>query len=250
MTRKASLFLTCSADLLYPAAARAAVEVLERLGVEVSFPEAQTCCGQPFVNTGDMEGAKNQALHFAETFRDAEFIVACSASCVDTVRNRYPTLFHPDSEEMRIIEAAAARTMEFTEYLSDVLRLDHLPPHPSPVRTTYHSSCRTLRGLGLKGVAEGYLSDMLGEFFVSLPDAETCCGFGGTFSVKFPEISAKLMKDKLAAIKSTGAERVASLDLACLTHLSCGAARGGPREVRFLHLAEVMAEALRNGGER
>lgn len=249
MPGRVSLFITCSSDLLYPSAAKAAVLVLEKVGYTVDFPEDQTCCGQPFLNSGDLSGARSQALHFAETFRDTEVVVTCSASCADTVRNRYPTLFPEGSGESALVRGVAARTFEFAEFISRAKAFPTLPAHPAPVRTTYHSSCRTLRGLGLSGAVEGYLEQMLGDLFVPLPEAETCCGFGGSFSVKLPEISAHMMKAKLAAIESTGAARVVSLDLGCLTHLSCGAAKGGPDGVEFLHLSEVIAEALGLGGK-
>jgi L-lactate dehydrogenase complex protein LldE len=163
---------------------------------------------------------------------------------VDAVRNLYGDIF-ADSPALRDrLEVLGQRTYEFCEYLHKVLELSTLPPHPQPSRTTYHSSCRTLRGLGLRGVAERYLKDMLGDSFLPLPESDTCCGFGGSFSVKLPEISGKLMADKLENIRSTGASVVSSLDLSCLTHLSGGAGRHGLGHLRFLHLAEIMAEAI------
>ena len=239
-----SLFLTCSADLLYPSAARACVRVLEALGVAVDFPEAQTCCGQPWLNAGHPEGARLLARRFLEVFESAEAVVAPSSSCVDTVRNRYADLF-ADSPDLRDrVEALGRRTYEFCEYINKVLAFRSPPAHPRPTRTTYHSSCRTLRGIGLRGIAEEYLANMLGEAFVPLPENETCCGFGGSFSVKLPEISGRLMADKLQNIRSTGASVVASLDMSCLTHLAGGAERLGLGGLRFLHLAELLAEAM------
>lgn len=241
---KISLFLTCTADLLYPASARACVKVLESFGAEVVFPRLQTCCGQPWLNTGSPEGAKRLALHFLDVFEEAETVVAISSSCADTVRNRYADLF-PDSPALRDrFKALGLRTYEFCQFLHLVLGVKQIPSHPRPCRTTYHSSCRTLRGIGLRGVAEEYLKQMLGGDFVPLPQNETCCGFGGSFSVKLPEVSGRLLEDKLKNISSTGASRVASLDLSCLTHLSSGARRLGLEKIRFQHLAELMAESL------
>ena len=137
-----------------------------------------------------------------------------------------------------------AGTYEFCEFLHRVVGVKKFPQHPKPAGTTYHSSCRTLRGIGLRGIAEEYLAQMLGADFVLLPENETCCGFGGSFSVKLPEVSGRLLADKLKNITATGALQVASLDLSCLTHLSTGAERLGLKGMRFLHLGELMAEAL------
>ena len=242
--KRISLLLTCTADVLYPATASACVRVLEALGVEVDFPDLQTCCGQPWLNTGHPEAARRLALHFLDVFEEADAVVAISSSCADTVRNHHAELF-PDVPAIRDrLQLLGNRTFEFCEYLHKVLDLKTLPAHPQPGRTTYHSSCRTLRGVGLQGIAEGYLVQMLGDDFVPLPENEVCCGFGGSFSVKLPEISGRLMADKLRNIASTGASRVVSLDLSCLTHLASGAGRLGFGGIRFAHLGELMAEAL------
>jgi len=236
--------ITCTADLLYPASARACVRVLEALGVQVDFPHRQTCCGQPWINTDCLEGARRLALHFLEVFEKAEAVVVISSSCADSIRNHYAELF-PDSPRLqRRLEVLGQRTFEFCEYLQKVPGLRQIPVHPRICRTTYHSSCRTLRGIGLNGVAEDYLTQMLGNEFVPLPENEFCCGFGGSFSVRLPEISGRLMADKLQNITSTGASRVVSLDLSCLAHLSSGASRLGLGRIRFSHLGELMAEAL------
>jgi len=239
-----SLLLTCTADLLYPASARACVEVLEALGVEVNFPRLQTCCGQPWLNTGHQEGARRLALHFLEVFERADAVVALSSSCADTVRNHYAELF-PGSPALRErLEALGHRTYEFCEFLHRVLGVSKIPAHPRSARTTYHSSCRTLRGIGLHGVAEGYLAQMFGDDFVPLAESENCCGFGGSFSIKLPEVSGRLLADKLINIEATGASQVATLDLSCLTHLAAGAERLGLGRIRFLHLGQLMAEVM------
>lgn len=244
---RTSLFITCTADTLYPSTARAAVRVLEALGATVDFPELQTCCGQPWQNTGYLDGARRLARRFLDVFEEADTVVALSSSCVDAVRNHYAALFPnaPDLQER--LRALGQRTFELCEYLEKVVCLRELPVHPRPRATTYHSSCRTLRGVGLRGVAEGYLAQMLGDSFVPLTDGEVCCGFGGSFSVKLPEISGRLMGDKLGRILETGASQVVSLDLSCLTHLAGGARRRGLEGIRFMHLAELMAEAICGG---
>lgn len=249
MSRRVSLFLTCSADLLYPAAGRAAVRALEALGVGVDFPSAQTCCGQAWINSGQVGEARGPALHFLKTFFDSPFVVAPSASCVDTVRNHYPSLFEEDPALAARFRDLGARTYEVCEYLHRVLGLSHLPLLPEPPSVTYHASCRTLRGLGFREVPGAWLRQLAGEAFRPLPaeQAEVCCGFGGTFSVKLPEVSGRLLEEKLQALSSTGARVVTSLDLGCLTHLSGGAARRGLK-LRFAHLVELVAEALGGGG--
>jgi L-lactate dehydrogenase complex protein LldE len=239
-----SLFLTCAVDTLYPDAGRAAVRVLEALGGRVAFPEAQTCCGQPWINSGDPESGRRLAERFVKAFESADAVVCLSSSCADTVRSQYPRLFGASPALSARAEAVASKTYEFCEYLHKVLGVREFPRLPRPAPTTYHASCRTLRGIGLRGVAEEYLRQLVGEAFVPLSDLESCCGFGGTFSLKLPEISGKLMRNKLAAIQATGARTVAALDLSCLTHLSAGARREGIGGLRFLHLAELMAEAL------
>ncbi len=250
--RRVSLLLTCSVDTLYPSVGRASVTVLEALGVEVVFPREQTCCGQPWLNAGDPDGARQLARHFLEVFERAEAVVAPSASCVDTVRNGYPVLFQDQPGLLRRFEALAGRTWELCEYLHRVLGVVRVPPHPRPTSTTYHASCRTLRGVGLRGIAEDYLSQLMGDGFVPLPGGPVCCGFGGSFSVKQPELSGRLLRDKLEAVDATGATTVVSLDMSCLTHLAGGARRLGRRDLRFAHLAQVLAEAYGAdaGGDR
>lgn len=244
MARRAALFLTCAVDALYPSVGLDAAGVLERLGVEVVFRNEQTCCGQPWINSGDPENGRRHALAFLATHEKEEAVVMLSSSCADTVRNAYPALFDDDPALCARFRALAGRTWEFCEYIHKVLGVEQFPAHPSPGPVTYHSSCRTLRGTGLRGVVEKYLEAMMGAHFVPLPENDRCCGFGGSFSVKFPELSGRIMEDKLRNIASTGARTVASLDLSCLTHLKGGAQKKGSPEIRFVHLAELMREAL------
>jgi L-lactate dehydrogenase complex protein LldE len=243
-TRRVTLFLTCSVDVLYPRVGRAVVRVLENYGVEVIFPEDQTCCGQPWLNTGDTKSARRMAFNVLRVFEDAEAIVAPGSSCVDTIRNRYVPLFKGEPRLQDRFRDLAEKTYEFCEYLHRVLGIEELPKHPAPTRTTYHSSCRTLRGVGLDEVAERYLQQMFGDHFIPLADAAACCGFGGSFSVKFPEVSGKMMADKLGNIMHTGSGIVAALDMGCLTHLEAGAKRQNLGPLRFVHLAELMRDAL------
>jgi L-lactate dehydrogenase complex protein LldE len=244
---RVSFFLTCSADLLYPSAARACIRVLEALGYAVDFPQRQTCCGQSFINTGKLEEAQKTARHFLDVFETAEMVVGPSSSCIDTVRNRYAGLFEGDPELQCRFAALSARSYEFCEFLYQVAGLKEWPRSSRAGRTTYHSSCRTLRGIGLRGVAETYLTQMLGHDFIPLPDSDVCCGFGGSFSVRLPELSGQLLADKLAAIQATGSRTVTALDLSCLTHLAGGAKKLGYVDLQFVHLAELLAATLEEG---
>lgn len=243
-TPRVAFFLTCTADLLYPSAARACIRVLESLGYAVDFPQRQTCCGQSLINTGNIEAAKGPARNFLNVFEGAEVVVGPSSSCIDTVRNRYASLFEEDPKLQRRFAALSAKTYEFCEFLYRVAGLKQLPRAAHAAKTTYHSSCRTLRGIGLRGVAESYLGQMLGENFIELTDSESCCGFGGSFSIKLPELSGQLLANKLATISATGAKTITALDLSCLTHLSAGAKKLGYPDLRFVHLAEIMATTL------
>jgi L-lactate dehydrogenase complex protein LldE len=238
-----SLFLTCSAEALYPTTGRAVVKVLEAAGFNVLFPQEQTCCGQKWLNSNESAEAKKLALHFLDVFEDAEAIVAPSSSCVDTVRNGYPELFRDDPQLHGRFVALGQKTWEFCEFLHKA-GVHQLPAHPQGVRVTYHASCRTLRGVGLRDVAETYLTQLFGNGYIELAEKETCCGFGGTFSIKLPEVSGQLLEDKLNNITKTDAEIVTALDLSCLTHLSGGARKRGLNKLRFVHLAELIAEAL------
>ncbi len=237
-----SLFLTCSAEALYPSAGRAVVSVLEAAGFRVDFPAEQTCCGQKWVNCNEVSEAKRVALHFLKVFESSAAIVAPSSSCVSTVRNNYPQLFADNPQLHARFVALAAKTFEFCEFLNKA-GVRELPAHPRQMRVTYHSSCQTLRGIGLRGVAEEYLTQLFGTNYIDLPEKDTCCGFGGTFSVKLPEISGQLLEDKLDNIFSTEAEVLTSLDLSCLTHISGGAKKRG-KALRCVHLSELIAEAL------
>jgi len=238
-----SLFLTCSADALYPLTGRAVVKVLEAAGFTLHFPQEQTCCGQKWFNCNETGEARRLALHFLDVFEGAEAIVAPSSSCVDTVRNGYPELFRDDPQLHNRFTALAERTWEFCEFIHTA-GVRELPAHPQPARVTYHASCRTLRGVGLRDVAEDYLTQLFGDGYIELEEKETCCGFGGTFSIKLPEVSGQLLEDKLNNISQTEAQIVTALDLSCLTHLAGGARKQGLTGLRFVHLAELIAEAL------
>jgi L-lactate dehydrogenase complex protein LldE len=229
---RVSLFITCFNDTLFPGTGRAAVELLERLGCEVDFPEEQTCCGQMHFNSGYAREAAPLARRFAQVFADAEVVVSPSASCVGMVRSHYARL---DAEAARV----APRVRELTEFLVDDLGVEDVGAY-FPHRVTYHPTCHSLRLLRLGDRPLRLLRAVRGIELVDLPDAEECCGFGGTFAVKEAEISTAMLADKLRGVLDTRAEVVCAADNSCLMHMG-GALSRERAGTRTLHLAEVLA---------
>lgn len=238
---RVALFITCFNDALYPATGRAVVEVLERLGHEVVFPGCQTCCGQLHLNSGYRREALDLARRFVECFEPYEAIVAPSASCVGTVVDAYSQLADDlgDSALARAAGSLPARVHELSELLVDVLGIDDVGacfPH----RVAYHPTCHSLRLLRSGDRPLRLLRNVAGLELVEVQGAETCCGFGGLFALKNAATSGAMLEDKLAALATSGAEVVCSLDNSCLTHLHGGASRHAST-LRFVHLAEVLA---------
>jgi L-lactate dehydrogenase complex protein LldE len=215
----------------------ATARVLRRHGVEPVFPAAQTCCGQPAFNAGYRDEARAAARHFLKVFEPYEAVVAPSGSCTAMVHEGYPLLF--EGEMRRRFEALAARTFELTQFLLDVLG----SPPPGvrfPHRVTYHDSCHSLRSLGLRDGPRRLIRSVEGVELVDLPSSETCCGFGGLFSMKYPAISVAMTEDKVQAIESTGAEFVVATDSSCLLQIA-GVLERRKSRVRPLHLAQLLA---------
>jgi len=236
---KITLFIPCFVDQFYPQVGMSMVRVLEHLGHTVDFPEAQTCCGQPPFNTGYWDEARAVAERQITVFRDAETVVIPSGSCGAMVRVFYPELFqgHPREAEAR---ALAAKTLEFSDFL--VNRLGVLDVGARfPGRATFHDGCHGLRELGLKLPPRQLLRHVRGLELVEMKEAETCCGFGGTFAVKFPMISSAMGEVKCASIAETGADFVISNDSSCLMQIRGVLERQG-KSVKTLHLAEVLAQ--------
>jgi L-lactate dehydrogenase complex protein LldE len=261
-----ALFVTCIGETLFPEAARATVEVLERLGHEVVFPEGQTCCGQMHLNTGYARGAAGLVRHHVEVFEravqdGAEAIVAPSGSCAGSVRHQHAALARRAGDERlaRRAEAVAARTYELSELLVDVLGVTDVGAR-YPHRVTYHPTCHSLRVLRVGDRPLRLLREVRDLDLVELPDAESCCGFGGTFAVKNADTSAAILADKMQAVLATGAEAVTAGDSSCLMHIGGGLSRladSGPTggesgpAVRTVHLAEVLAgEGHDRSGDR
>lgn len=237
---RVALFVTCLADQLWPSVGTSAVEVLRRAGCEVTFDERQTCCGQPAFNTGYRDPARDLAKRFIEVYESnpAEAIVAPSGSCAAMI-GHYEDLFAEDPEWRKRARAVAERTHEFSAFLVHVLGVEDVGAY-FPGRVAWHDACHALRDLGIKSEPRRLLSHVRGAELVELANAEACCGFGGTFSVKYPEVSTAIVDHKVDAIEEAGIDVVVSADASCLMQIGGRLSRRGSR-VRTMHLAEVLA---------
>lgn len=226
---RVALFLTCFNDTLFPQVGKAVVTVLERLGCEVDFPLEQTCCGQMHLNTGYGSEAAKLATRFTGVFAPYDMIVTPSGSCAGTVREGYPTLLGLQGPPVH----------EFTEFLVDVLGVTDVGAN-FPHRVTYHPTCHSLRALKVGDRPHRLLREVRGIDLVELPAAAECCGFGGTFSVKNPDVSTAMLGDKIRHVLDTGAEVLTAVDTSCLMHIGGGLGhqRAG---VRAVHIAEILA---------
>jgi L-lactate dehydrogenase complex protein LldE len=235
------LFITCLIDTLQPQIGEAVVRVLERAGVKVAFPAGQTCCGQPAFNAGLRAEARKTAEHTIQVFEAAPgSVVIPSGSCTAMIRYSYPELFAGDPAWLPRAQALADRTFEFTEYLVDVLGLVDVGAR-FPGAITYHPSCHLQRGLGVDRQPRALLANVRQAEFIELPHQDDCCGFGGVFSVKHPEISAEMLKRKITNIVDTQAPTVVVCDTGCLIHIAGGLHRQKkPQQV--LHIAEILSQ--------
>jgi L-lactate dehydrogenase complex protein LldE len=238
---KITLFIPCFIDQFYPQVGVGVVKILEKLGHTVEFPEAQTCCGQPAFNSGLWDQARATASHALEVFRHAEVIVTPSGSCGAMMRVFYPQLFK-DTPQYALACEVAGKTFEFSEFLVRKLNVTDLGA-TFPGRATFHDGCHGLRELGVKREPRMLLKHVRGLELVEMDPPEICCGFGGTFAVKFPMISTAMGEGKCTAIAETKADYVISLDSSCLMHIQGLLDRQG-KKVRGLHLAEVLASSL------
>jgi L-lactate dehydrogenase complex protein LldE len=240
---RVGLFVTCLVDLFRPSVGFAAVKLLEDAGCVVEAPAAQTCCGQPAYNSGDRADAQALARQAIETFAPYPHVVVPSGSCAGMISRHYPALLKDDPAYGPKAEALAARTHELVAFLARVLKLDRVPqPARFAGRVTYHDSCSAYRELGLDAEPRSLLRSVEGVDYVELPDRESCCGFGGTFCVKYPEISTRMVEAKCMAIAATGAQTVASGDLGCLMNIAGRLKREG-KPVQARHIAEILAGA-------
>ena len=237
--RRVSIFVTCIVDQLFPQVGMAMATVLERLGYEVDFPEDQTCCGQPAFNTGYRDEARSVARHFLSVFRDAEAIVVPSGSCTSMIAHHYKELFSDEPERLEEARRIEGRVWEFSKFLTEVAQVEDVGARLDKV-VAFHDSCHGLRELGIKEGPRRLLSRVRGLTLREMDTAEECCGFGGTFSVKFPEISGGMARTKIDSIVRCGAEAVVGIDASCLLQLRGALSRAG-LPVETMHLAEVLA---------
>ncbi|MGH9632026.1 MAG: (Fe-S)-binding protein [Bryobacteraceae bacterium] len=239
MAGRVSLFVTCIVDQFFPSVGVSMSNVLERIGWRPDFPKAQTCCGQPAFNSGYRDEARAVALHFLRVFRDSEYIVVPSGSCTSMITHHFAELFPEDSQALAETKRLEARTWEFSRFLLEVANVDDVGARFEAV-ATYHDSCHALRELHVKEGPRRLLSRVHGLELREMDIAEECCGFGGTFSVKFAEVSSGMARTKIGSILKTGAGVVVSIDSSCLMQLQGAIHRGG-HPVRTMHLAEVLA---------
>jgi len=248
--KKVSLFVTCIVDMIYPGTGMSVVDILEHLGVQVDFPMDQTCCGQPAFNAGHRADAKTVAKQFLKAFKDAEVIVAPSGSCTAMVRHEYPTLFTPEDgdlydQALRI----ASITWEFTEYLVEGLGIERLDLKlPAKQKIAIHDACHGLRVLGLGQSARKLLYNLGNAEVVDLNEANVCCGFGGLFSVKMPDVSNAMLTHKVKNINESSADTIVTGDVSCMTQMNGGLSRK-KSDKRVQHIANVLAQGLEGRNE-
>jgi len=236
---RVGLFVTCLVDLFRPSVGFAAVRLLEEAGCQVEVPAAQTCCGQPAYNSGDRADAKLIARQVIDAFAGFDYVVAPSGSCAAMLKAHYPALFKGEPDLARRAEDLAERTHELLSFLSDVRGVSGVAAK-LPASVTYHDSCSGLRELKIKGQPRRLLRSVEGLELRELPDAEVCCGFGGTFCVKYPDISNEMVDRKAGQIEGTGADLLLAGDLGCLLNMAGKLKRRGAA-TQARHVAEVLA---------
>lgn len=238
--RHVALFVTCLVDLFRPTVGFAAVKLLEDAGCRVSVPAVQTCCGQPAFNSGDRRDAKRIARQVVEAFQGFDYVVVPSGSCAGMISEHYRELFREDAEDCGKVRELAGRTWELVSFLTDVCGITAVDARFNGT-VTYHDACSGLRELGVKRQPRRLLASVAGLSLQEHADAEVCCGFGGTFCIKYPDISDRMVTRKANDIASTGAETLLAGDMGCLLNLAGKLKRlGSPIETR--HVAEVLAD--------
>lgn len=235
---KIALFVPCLVDQFRPEIAVSAARVLTRAGCSIEYPAGQTCCGQPLYKAGHAGKARRTAEHWLKIFRDAEAVVAPSGSCVAMVRNVYPQFFANAPALQEAADEAARRTFEFCEFLVDKLDAADVGAEFDST-AVYHDSCQVGRALGIRRQPLELLSNIRGLKLFQMSRPEACCGFGGTFSVQYPEVSASMTEDKLADMEASGAELAVTAEPSCLINLESMAARQKSR-MKFMHIAELL----------
>ena len=255
LTPRVDLFVTCIIDQLFPEVGVSAVRVLRRLGVSVGFPEGQTCCGQALYNSGFTREAREMAERTLEEFRGSDYVVVPSGSCSAMMKVFYQDLFEDDPEMLQKAVAFSRRVYEFSEFLVKVLGVQDVGPSTGSGQdgpstgsgpagrnarpAVFHPGCHMMREMEVREEPESLLRAVEGLEMRELGNAETCCGFGGSFSVKLPHISEGMLADKVASVRESGAETLISCDMSCLMHIG-GALRRQEPEVRIRHIAQVL----------
>lgn len=240
---KVSLFITCLSDAIYPKVGEAMARLLARYGVQLDFPKIQTCCGQPSYNSGYWEETRAAAKTILKAFNDSDFVVSPSGSCTYMLHH-YPELFKDEPEWLDSARRLEQKTYEFTQFMVQVLGVTDVGAS-FPHTVTYHPSCHGTRLLGVKEEPMKLLGSVKGLQLVPLPFAEDCCGFGGTFAVKMPDISGAMVTEKVDHIRETEAEVLVGLDMACLMNIA-GNLRYRKEPVRVMHLAELLYEGVKH----
>jgi L-lactate dehydrogenase complex protein LldE len=237
---RVGLFVTCLVDSMRPQIGFAAIRLLEAAGCEVIVPETQTCCGQPGYNSGDSKSAKALALKFLAEFEGFDYVVLPSGSCAGMIRVHYPELFKDDAELLERFASVGSRTFELTDFLHSIAKLEKMPG-TFKGRLTYHDSCSGLRELDIYEQPRALLAKMPGIDLNEMVESTTCCGFGGTFSVKYGELSTRMSDNKCRHIAETHAPAIAGGDLGCLLNIEGRLRRNGDHATRVLHIAQILA---------
>ena len=237
---RVGLFVTCLVDLFRPSIGFAAVKLLEDAGCAVEVPAAQTCCGQPAYNSGDKADTKAIARQVMKAFAAMDYVVAPSGSCAGMLRAHYPELFADEPGFLPEVQAFAAKCYELVSFLTEVMKVERVAASYDGT-ITYHDACSGLRELGVKAQPRKLLAGVAGASLTELPGAEICCGFGGTFCIKYPEISDRMVSDKIDDIVATGADTLLAGDLGCLLNMAGKMTRRG-KDIRVRHIAEVLAD--------
>ena len=237
---RVALFVTCLVDLFRPNIGFAAVRLLEKAGCAVHVPEGQTCCGQPAYNNGDYRDARDIARRVIEVFEGYDYVVAPSGSCASVLKVHYPTLFEAEPEWRDRAQQFSERCYELVSFLTDVLGIDRVGASYCG-EVTYHDSCSSLRELGIRQQPRRMLRSVNGLSLTEMEETEVCCGFGGAFCVKYPEISTRMVSDKVDRVSQTGADTLLAGDLGCLLNIAGRLGRLGS-QVKVFHVAEVLAD--------
>ena len=241
---RVSLFVTCVVDQFYPEVGESTAAILRKLGIDVEFIQSQTCCGQPAFNTGYWKEARPLALKFLDEYSEKPYIVMPSGSCASMVKVFYEELFQNDAETLRRVHDIGPKVYELSEFLADVIGINNLPASNKVRRkVTYHEACHLRRELGAVTQARSLINAVPGMDVVEMEQAEVCCGFGGTFAVKYPEISGAMLQDKIDNIRDSEADTVVACDSTCLMHIAGGLEKQNV-PVECVHLAQLLDEAI------